>query len=318
MKYKDYYQALGVERTAQLADIKKAYRKLAHQYHPDISKDPKGEEKFKEVAEAYATLKDSEKRKEYDSLGSRPTGDNFAPPPQWQSQYGAGASSFDDVDLTDIFSAFRGASGGGDNARRRASSAIPGDDYVVNVAVSLEDIYAGRETDVKVEMPEFDSNGLPHRVSKTFRVTVPKEAVDDQRLRLPAKGGPGRNGGKPGDLYVVLKITPHPLYELSGRNLSLDLPLAPWEAVLGTTIEVPTLAGTVELSIKPGTLSNQKLRLAKRGLAGPAGLIGDLYAVVRIVVPDTATISESDRTLYRQLATESTFSPRQHFRKESK
>lgn len=318
MKYKDYYQALGIERTAPLGDIKKAYRKLAHQYHPDISKDPKGEEKFKEVAEAYATLKDPEKRKEYDSLGRRSAGENFSPPPEWQNQYGAGASAFDDVDLSDLFGAFRGTGGGGDNARRRASAAIPGDDYVVNVAVSLEEIYAGSETDVTVEVPEFDAHGLPHRLSKTFRVKVPKEAVDDQRLRLPAKGGPGRNGGKPGDLYVVLKITPHSLYELQGRDLSLDLPLTPWEAVLGTTVQVPTLAGTVELTIKPGTLSNQKLRLAKRGLAGPAGVVGDLYVVVRIVVPDTTSISENERTLYRQLATESTFSPRKHFRKESK
>ena len=317
MKYKDYYQALNIERTASLDQIKKAYRKLAHQYHPDITKDPQGEEKFKEVAEAYATLKDPEKRKEYDSLGRRPAGEDFNPPPQWQQQYGTDATGFDDVDLSDIFSAFR-AGGRGDGLGRRASSAVAGDDYVVNVAVSLEEIHAGSETDVSVELPEFDAHGLPHRVAKTFRVTIPKEAVDDQRLRLPGKGGPGRKGGKSGDLYVVLKIAPHPLYIMKGRDLSLDLPLAPWEAVLGATVQVPTLAGTVALTIKPGTLSNQKLRLAKRGLAGPGGVSGDLYVVTRIVVADGTATSDGEKELYRQLAAASTFNPREHFRKESK
>ncbi|MGZ3252884.1 MAG: DnaJ C-terminal domain-containing protein [Burkholderiaceae bacterium] len=314
MKYKDYYQALGVERTATTDDIKKAYRKLAHQYHPDISKDPKGEEKFKEVAEAYATLKNTEKRQEYDNLGARSTGDNFTPPPEWQQQYGAGASAFDDVDISDLFNAFRSSRGG--NGRGHASYPVRGEDYEVPVAVSLEKIYRGGETDVSVELPEYDAHGLPHRVTHTFRITIPKGAADGQRMRLGGKGGPGRDGGKPGDLYVVLTIAAHPLFRVSGRDLYLDLSLTPWEAVLGTAVEVPTLGGEVELKIKPGTLFGQQLRLAGRGLPSPDGGSGDLYAVVQIVTPKN--VSKAEQELYEQLATASGFNPRVHMKKGTK
>jgi curved DNA-binding protein len=314
MKYKDYYQALGVDRNASADDIKKAYRKLAHQYHPDVSKDPKGEEKFKEIAEAYGTLKDLEKREAYDNLGRRPAGENFTPPPDWQQHYGAGASAFDDVDLADIFSAFR--SGGEGRGRGKASYPVRGEDYEVTVAVPLEKIYSGGETDVTVELPEYDEHGLPHRVARTFRVTIPKGAMEGQRLRLAGKGGPGRNGGKPGDLYIVLRIAPHPLFRVSGRDLYLDLPLAPWEAVLGATVELPTLGGNVELNIKPGTSTGQRLRLARRGLPAPDGTAGDLYAVVQIQVP--RKVSAREEELFRQLATVSDFNPREHFSQGTK
>ena len=235
MKYKDYYQALGVERTATADEIKKAYRKLAHQYHPDISKDPAGEEKFKTVAEAYKTLKDPEKREEYDQLGRQAPGQNFTPPSDWQQRYGARAGGFDDVDLSDLFNNFGGGGGAG---RPRAQRPVAGEDYDVAVSVSLEKIYTGGETDVTVELPEYDAHGLPHRVSRTFRVTLPKGSTDGQRLRLGGKGGPGRNGGKAGDLYIILRLTAHPLYRVSGRDLYLDLPLAPWEAVLGGPVQI--------------------------------------------------------------------------------
>ncbi|MFI4939673.1 MAG: DnaJ C-terminal domain-containing protein [Burkholderiales bacterium] len=317
MKYKDYYQALGVERTASTDDIKKAYRKLAHQYHPDVSKDPKGEEKFKEVAEAYATLKDTEKRQEYDNLGKYPAGENFTPPPEWQQQYGSSASGFDDVDLSDLLNAFMsGRHGGSGRGPKRASVPHPGEDYTVTVPVSLEKIYSGGETDVAVEAPEYDENGLPHRVSHTFRVTIPKGATEGQRLRLAGKGGPGRNGGKPGDLYIALTIAPHPLYRVTGRDLYIDLSLAPWEAVLGAAVEIPTLGGNVELNIKPGTSSGQRLRLARRGLPSSDGSAGNLVAVVRIVVPDKVTKQEQE--LYEQLAAASDFKARDHFNKGAK
>lgn len=311
MKYKDYYQALGVDRAASDEDIKKAYRKLAHKYHPDISKDPKGEEKFKEVAEAYATLKDPEKRREYDDLGRRPAGEHFTPPPEWQQAYGAGAASFDDVDLADILNAFRSGGHTGRAGRSRANFPMPGDDYEVAVTVPLEKVYSGGETDVSLELPEYDEYGLPHRIARTFRVTIPKGAAEGQRLRLAGKGGPGRNGGKPGDLYIVLTIAPHPLYRISGRDLYLDLPLAPWEALLGAVIEVPTLGGKVELNIKPGTSAGQRLRLAKRGLPSPSGTAGDLYVVVQIQVPKK--LGKQERELYEQLAAVSDFNPRRHF-----
>ena len=177
MKYKDYYQALGVERNASTADIKKAYRKLAHMYHPDISKDPKGEEKFKEVAEAYATLKDEEKRKEYDDLGRRPAGQEFSAPPSWQQEFGAGAAAFDDVDLADILKSFRPGARGASRQQSRASMQVAGDDFSVSVDISLEKVYSGGETDVSVELPEYDAHGLPHRVSTRRRRPHSRRAV---------------------------------------------------------------------------------------------------------------------------------------------
>lgn len=307
MKFKDYYQAMGLERTASEADIKKAYRKLAHQYHPDVSKDPQGEEKFKELAEAYATLKDPEKREAYDNLGKRSGGEQFTPPPDWQQRYKTDAAGFDDVDLADIFAAF---SHGG---RQRQDMPRPGQDYEIAATVSLEQIFRGGEIEVRAELPEYDKNGLPHRVAHVFKITLPQGAADGQRLRLAGKGGPGMNGGRAGDLYVVLAFQTHPLYRVSGRDLYLDLPLAPWEAVLGGSIEIPTLAGAVALNIKPGTQTGQKLRLAKRGLGAKDGNSGALYVVVRIEVP--GQVSPREQVLYEQLATNSSFMPRAHFAK---
>jgi curved DNA-binding protein len=317
MKYKDYYQALGVERDASPDEIKKAYRKLAHQYHPDVSKDPKAEEKFKEVAEAYGTLKDADKRREYDNLGRRPAGESFTPPPDWQQHFGGGDQSyFDDMDLADILSAFTGARRGGGaagdgRARGRENFPMPGQDFEVTVPVRLEQVYRGDDVDVNVEVPEYDENGFAHRVPRTYRVHVPNGATDGQRLRLPGKGGPGRNRGKPGDLYVRLALQPHPLFRVEGHDLYLDLPLAPWEGVLGAKVLIPTLGGPVELTIKPGTSTGQRLRLGKRGLPKPDGTAGDLYAVVQIEVPKTVSVRE--RALYEELAAVSHFNPRKHF-----
>jgi curved DNA-binding protein len=310
MKFKDYYKTLDVERSATEADIKKAYRKLAHQYHPDVSKDPTGEEKFKEIAEAYATLKDAEKRAEYDKLGSRRPGEEFSPPPEWEQRFshGRGNEYFDDVDLADILSAFAGGRRGGHP--RAQAFAMPGQDYDVAAHVPLETVYSGGDIDIHVELPEYDAMGIVHHVPRAFRVTVPKGATDGQRLRLAGKGGPGLHGGKPGDLYITLHIAPHPLYRVSGRDLYMDLPLAPWEAVLGSKVHIPTLGGVVELEIKAGTKSGQKLRLAKRGLPSPTGGAGDQFAVVRIDVPQS--VSARERELYEQLAAVSLFDPRKH------
>ena len=308
MKFKDYYKTMGVERTATADEIKKAYRKLAHKYHPDISKDAKGKEKFQEVAEAYATLKDPEKREAYDDLGRHPAGEQFTPPRDWQQQFHTGQSGFDDVDLSDLFAAFGHSARGG---RSRKNAPAPGQDYEIVAPVSLEQIYRGGEIDVRAELPEYDEHGLAHRVARTFRITVPTGAADGQRLRLAGKGGPGSHGGRPGDLYVALALQPHRLYRVSGRDLYIDLPLTPWEAALGAAVQIPTLAGPVELNIKPGTSGGQKLRLANRGLAAADGSVGALYAVVNIVLPKT--LSARERELFEQLAATSEFHPRQHF-----
>jgi len=308
MKYKDYYQTLGIEQTATIDDVKKAYRKLAHKYHPDVSKDPKGEEKFKEIAEAYATLKNAEKRQEYDDLGKRTAGESFTPPPEWQQHYGASGSSFEDVDISDLLNAFRSSGFANGSTRRYANRPLPGVDYSVKVSVSLEIIFSGGETDVTVELPKYDKNGLPHRTPHTFRITIPKGATEGQRLRLAGKGGPGTDGGKPGDLYVILNIAPHRLFRVTGRDLFFDLVLAPWEAALGAKVEIPTLGGTLELDIKPGTSSGQRLRLPKRGLPAQQGDHGNLYAVTQIVVPKVTSVRE--RELYEQLAAASDFKAR--------
>lgn len=308
MEFKDYYQALGLERSASADEIKQAYRKLARKYHPDISKDVKGKEKFQAIGEAYATLKDPEKRQAYDDLGKRPQGEQFTPPPDWQGNFQSGGGNFDDVDMADLFAAFGRARQGG---RAHENRPLRGQDFEITATVSLEQIFGGAEIEIRAELPEYDQNGLAHRVAHTFRITIPKGAANGQRLRLTGKGGHGLHGGQTGDLYVLLALQAHPLYRVSGRDLYIDLPLAPWEAVLGATVRVPTLAGTVELNIKPGTGTGQKLRLAKRGLAAADGSIGALYAVVQIDVPKA--IEADERALFEQLAAVSKFKPRQHF-----
>jgi curved DNA-binding protein len=308
MKFKDYYQALGVERSATQDDIKKAYRKLARKYHPDISPDPLGKEKFQEIGEAYATLKDVEKRQAYDDLGKRPVGEQFTPSPDWRQHFQEGDASFDDVNLSDLFAAFRGRQNG--NARPD-NLPLRGQDFEITASISLEQIYGGDEIEVKAELPEYDKNGLPHRSVHTFRITLPKGAADKQRLRLSGKGGHGLHGGRSGDLYVALSLQPHALFRVCERDLYLELPLAPWEAVLGAVLLVPTLGGVIELTVKPGAFNGQKLRLAKRGLQTSDGNIGALYAVIKIEVPKI--VDASERALFEQLASVSSFHPREHF-----
>ncbi|HYT84977.1 MAG TPA: DnaJ C-terminal domain-containing protein [Burkholderiales bacterium] len=312
MKYKDYYAILGVGRNADADAIKKAYRKLAHKYHPDVSKDPQGEAKFKDIAEAYATLKDPEKRAAYDQLGSYKPGEDFRPPPDWGRQFGGSQHSFEDIDLSDLFAEFfgRGHRAGG----RRGRMPIPGEDYEVTAHISLEDTYRGATVGLELSVPEFDGNGLMRRVPRSFKARIPKGATDGQRLRLRGQGGKGANGGPDGDLYLNIALRPHPLFRASGHDLYLDLPLAPWEAVLGATVQVPTLGGPVQLKVPPGTQAGQKLRLANRGLPKPREGAGDLYAIVQIVVP--GAVSAKERSLFQQLAASAAFNPRGHFEQE--
>jgi curved DNA-binding protein len=218
---------------------------------------------------------------------------------------------FDDLDLADILSAFTGARTGRGRGRGHEGFAMPGQDFEVAVPVTLEQLYRAEDIDVSLELPEYDARGIPHRVPRTFRISVPRGATDGQRLRLPGKGGPGSSGGKSGDLYVKLTLQPHRLYRVDGRDLYIDLPLAPWEAVLGAKVLVPTLGGPVELSVKPGILAGQRMRLTGRGLPKAGGGSGDLYAVVQIEVP--RTVSQRERELYEQLASASNFNPRRHF-----
>ncbi len=295
MKYKDYYAALGVPRDADADTIKKAYRKLAREHHPDVSAAAGAEARFKEIAEAWQTLKDPDKRAAYDELGRRPAGEEFAPPPQWAREFGGG--SFEDVDLADLLAALgRGQRRGA----HRAPMPAHGRDYESTVRLGLEDAHRG----AKVNLQLGDEEGG----TRTLEVTVPPGVTEGQKLRLRGRGGKGRAGGADGDIYLHITIAPHPVFRADGHDLHLDLALAPWEAALGADVEVPTLDGPVVLTVPAGTRAGRKLRLRGRGLANSRGGRGDLYAVVHIDVPGVLTARE--RELFKELAGASRFDPR--------
>lgn len=308
MKFKDYYETLGVARTASADEIKKAYRKLAHQFHPDISKDPAGEEKFKAIGEAYATLKDKEKRAAYDELGRHPSGQEFKPPPNWASQHGKQAFSFDDIDLSDLFKNF---SAGKRQTQQRRTMPIPGQDYELATQISLEDAYHGATVDLNFTVPEYDQHGQMQRVAHALKTRLPKGVSDGQKMLLRGKGGKGTHGGPDGNLYLNISFKPHRLFRVKEYDIYIDLPITPWEAALGAKVEVPTLAGAVSLKIAAGTSSGQKLRINKRGLPKPNNEYGDLFAVVQIVLP--SKLSEREHELVKALADSSSFNPRLHF-----
>ncbi len=301
MQYKDYYAALGLPRDADLEQIKKAYRKLARKHHPDLAKDKDAEERFKDVGEAYATLKDPEKRAAYDALGQRPAGADFSPPPQWRRQYEpAGFGHADDMggmggmgemDLADLLAAMGRSQG------QRHAGPQPGRDYEDTVPISLADAHHGTTLHLNLQ------DG-----GRTLEVKIPPGVTDGQKLRLRGKGGKGQQGGADGDIYLHIAIAPHPVFRCDQRDLYFDLALAPWEAALGTELELPTLDGNVLLTVPPGTRSGRKLRLRGRGLANSRGAPGDLYATVHIDV--AATLTDEERRLYQELAHISHFNPR--------
>jgi len=301
LKYKDYYKILGVERGASDDVLKKAYRKLARKYHPDVSKEANAKERFQEVAEAYETLRDKEKRAAYDNLGRFDAGQEFRPPPDWARQFGerfgrGAGTSFEDIDLSDLFETLGVRRGRG----RRAGIPIPGEDYAVTVRLSLEEAARGTEREFRIG-------------SRAIHARIPKGATDGERLRLRGKGGPGANGGPPGDLFLHIELAPHPLFRPSGHDLDIEVPLAPWEAALGAEVEVPTLDGPVAMKVPPGSRGGQKLRLAGKGLPRPGGGAGDLYAVLSIAVPQS--LSEREKSLYEALREASRFDPRGRFRR---
>jgi curved DNA-binding protein len=313
MKYKDYYATLGVDRNATQDQIKAAYRKLARKYHPDVSKEAGAEEKFKEVSEAYETLKDAEKRAAYDQLGRHAQGEEMRPPPGWEQSFGGGEGggtfSFDDIDLADLFAGIAGRHRGGAGARR-ANIPMPGQDYEAAVHLSFDQAYKGTEVELDMSVPEPDENGFLRRVPHKIRVRVPKGVTNGQKLRVPGKGGKGVNGGRDGDLYLDIEVETHPLYRTEGLDLYMDLPLAPWEAVLGASVDVPTPAGRVTLRVQAGTQAGQKLRLAGRGLSRADSTSGHLYAVAKIVVP--SVVDDKEKKLYDELRDTSGFNPRAH------
>jgi curved DNA-binding protein len=288
-----------VDRSAKPEEIKRSYRKLARKYHPDVSKEPDAEARFKEVSEAYEVLSDAEKRAAYDDVGRRyQGGQEFHPPPGWDSGFefsGRGDGFAGDADASDFFSALFGRRA---QARPGPAPHRRGEDHHAKVAIDLEDAYTGAQRTVTLRMPVADERGQVRLQERHLDVRIPKGVREGQQLRLAGQGGAGFGGGPPGDLYLELAFRPHPLFRVNGRDVHVDLPLAPWEAALGAAVTAPTPQGPVELSVPPGSSAGRKLRLKGRGLPGDPP--GDLYAVLDLRTP--AADSEAARAAYAAFA----------------
>ncbi len=308
MEYKDYYKVLGVDKSASAEEIKKAHRKLARKYHPDVSKEPNAEAQFKEVQEAYEALKDPEKRKAYDQMGrGYRAGEHFTPPPGWDFQQSAGGADFGDY--SDFFSSLFGqqAQGGWQGTRRARPQA--GQDQHAKVEISLADAYYGSTCSLNLQTQAIDSStGKLQAKTRNLKVKIPAGVTQGQQIRLSGQGGTGASGGPAGDIYLEISIKPDPLFNLEGKDVYLSLPITPWEAALGASIPVPTLGGKVDLKIPPNSQSGQKLRLKGRGLPGnPAG---DQYLLLKIMTPRAGT--EAQREIYQKMAQDLPFNPREH------
>ncbi len=300
MEYKDYYTVLGLSKDATQDDIKRVYRKLARKYHPDVSKEHNAEEQFKEVGEAYEVLKDPEKRAAYDQLGEDLKAQRDFRPPPGGSSAGAGQSAnFDDF-LADLFAQRARAETG-----RRAYQAS-GENSHARVAIDLEDAYRGATRSLNMRTTERDADGRPFLQERTLNVKIPKGVKQGQHIRLQGQGNPGVGGGSAGDLYLEIAFNPHPLYRVEELDVSLELPIAPWEAALGGSVKIPTPDGPVDMKIPAGSSSGRKLRLKGRGI--PAQSPGNFYVTLKVVMPDT--LSDKAKDLYRELAQAQAFNPR--------
>jgi curved DNA-binding protein len=321
VQFKDYYETLGVARGASQEEIKKAYRKAARKYHPDVNKNPGAENKFKEAAEAYEVLGDAEKRKKYDELGANwKQGQEFRPPPGWENVHfesqgrpeSMGGFSQEDLGgFSDFFaSMFGGAGGGGEfhtanfgGMGGRMGRRRRGEDHEADVKISLEDAYHGAKKSISLQTAEVDEQGRVQRHTRTYDVKIPAGTTAGSRIRLAGQGGEGIGDGPTGDLYLRATIEPHEVFRVNGHDLEVDLQVTPWEAALGAKVTVPTLDGNASITIPPGTQSGKKIRLRGKGLRG-----ADLYAIVKIMVPDELTHKEKE--LFAELAKHSKFNPR--------
>ena len=303
---RDFYDTLGVARDVSADDMQRAYRKLARTYHPDVNKDPGAEERFKDISEAYDVLSDPEQRRRYDAFGPdfRQVPPDVDPQAWARAQAGATAGGgrtrgggrrprtggFQDIDLESMFGGMFGGGGFGP---------IPGADQEAEIELTVEEAYTGGRRTVTLSGPDG---------SRTLDVTIPPGVTDGQRIRLSGQGGRGGDGAPDGDLYLVVRLAPHPRYRVNGRDITVALPLAPWEAALGASVAVDTPGGEAKVRVPAGTSSGRRLRLKGRGLPNPRGRPGDLYAEARIMVPPN--LSDEERRLFEQLAAVSTFDPR--------
>lgn len=310
MEFKDYYKIMGVERNATQDEIKRAHRRLARKYHPDINKDANAEGLFKDLGEAYEVLKDPEKRAAYDQLGADwKSGQEFRPPPEWNAGFefsGGGYTGSDSADYSDFFEALfgRGFAGAGS---ARGSFHAHGEDRHAKILIDLEDSYTGATKTLVLKQTFVDAEGRLQTRDHKLNVNIPKGVHAGQHIRLAGQGGASMGKGKAGDLYLEVEFRAHPRYSVVGRDITLELPLAPWEAALGATLKVPTPAGAVELKVPANSSSGQRLRLKGQGLPGKSP--GDLFVVLRVALPSANT--EEAKELYREMAKRfSSFNPR--------
>jgi curved DNA-binding protein len=315
MDYKDYYTIMGVARTATQDEIKRAYRKLAKKFHPDVSKEKNAEARFKEMQEAYEVLKDPEKRAAYDQLGSNyRAGQEFRPPPDWGRNFeftsGNSGSDAGNAEFSDFFSQMFGARSPFGNARggarRPGGFAAPGQDHVAQIEISVIDAYKGTTQTIQLQTPQVTEDGHVVTQPKTLRVSVPAGVIEGQQIRLAGQGSSGTGGERAGDLYLEIHLRPHALYHVDGRDVNITLPIAPWEAALGSPVQVPTLGGPVEMNIPAGARAGQKMRLKGRGF--PGSKPGDQYVTLQIATPPAD--SPRARELYEQMKQDLTFNPR--------
>ena len=303
MQFKDYYDVLGVARDADDEAIKRAYRKLARKYHPDVSKEADAEVRFKELGEAYEVLRDPEKRAAYDRLGARyQAGQDFQPPPDWGSGFEfSGGAGGDAAMFSDFFESLFGQ-------RAHAAGATANADHHARIAIDLEDACNGAQRQITLQSPQRGADGRVRMVERSLSLRIPRGVREGQQLRLAGQGAPGRDGRR-GDLYLEIRFKPHRWYRVDGRDLHLELPVAPWEAALGAQVMAPTPGGRVELTVPAGASSGRRLRLKGRGLPGEPP--GDLYVELKVALPPAD--SEAARALYRRMAEELRFNPRAQY-----
>ena len=317
MEYKDYYQILGVAKDAPQDEIKRAYRKLARKYHPDVSKEKNAEERFKELGEANEVLKDPEKRAAYDQLGSnwKAGQEGFQPPPNWDAGFefhGGGYTSDQSgaADYSDFFEQLFGRSAAGFSSSPGGTHSgyhAPGENSHAKVFIDLEDAYQGASRSLTLRSTVLGEDGRPQLKERTLNVKIPKGVKQGQNIRLKGQGSPGIGGGMAGDLYLEIEFNPHSIYQVNGQDVSLELPIASWEAALGNKVQAPTPAGKVDLKIPPGTSSGKRMRLKGRGIPGKTP--GDFYITLTIVLPDK--LSDKAISLYETLQQEDkSFNPR--------
>lgn len=313
MEFRDYYQTLGVARGASTDEVKKAYRKLARKYHPDVSKESDAEARMREVNEAYAVLSDPEKRAAYDELGNRyGAGQEFQPPPDWGAGFefsGAdGGPGMRDEAFSDFFSSLFGRAGRGRGAGGAGARRMRGSDHHARILVDLADVYGGATRAITLRGARLDDAGRVVTEERVLDVRIPKGLAEGQQIRLAGQGAPGLGGGPPGDLYLEVQFRPDPRYRIQGRDVFETIPVAPWEAALGATIEVPTPSGRVQVNVPAGSQTGRKLRLKGRGIPGDPP--GSLYLQLEVVLPPAD--DETARKLYETMARELAFDPRRH------